>query len=280
MSADSVKIRNLTRAELDMAVQWAADEGWNPGLHDDEAFWAQDPQGFFGTEQDGQIVNTVSAVRYGESYAFCGFFITRPGLRHQGLGRQVVPFIFEQLGGRIVGGDGVVAMQDYYRRLGFELAFRSVRCRSQAEGNPSGKSTDLAAIPFEQILEYDNTCFPEPRPDFLRKWITMPGSHALGIVESNKLSGYGVIRPCREGWKIGPLFADNPDIAEALFLDLRANADSGPVFLDVPLNNTAAEAMADHYGMQRVFETGRMYKNGTPPWRDENIFGITTFELG
>ena len=47
MSAASVKIRNLTRSELDMAVQWAADEGWNPGLQDAGAFWAQDPQGFF-----------------------------------------------------------------------------------------------------------------------------------------------------------------------------------------------------------------------------------------
>ncbi len=280
MSAASVKIRNLTRSELDMAVQWAADEGWNPGLHDADAFWAQDSQGFFGIEQDGRIVNTVSAVRYGDSYAFCGFYITRPGLRNQGLGARMVPFVFERLGKRIIGGDGVLAMQDYYKSLGFELAFRSVRCQGDGGTDPSNQSVELATLPFDHVLAYDSLCFPEPRPEFLRKWIAMPGSHALGILTNGKLGGYGVIRPCRLGWKIGPLFADNPEIAEALYLDLRAKADSGPVFLDVPLNNSAAEAMADRYGMQRVFETGRMYKNGLPPWRDELVFGITTFELG
>lgn len=280
MGSANINIRNLTRQELDMAVQWAADEGWNPGLHDADAFWAQDPGGYYGIVQDGQIVNTVSAVRYGDSYAFCGFFITRPGLRNKGLGQKMIDHIFERLGSRITGGDGVVAMQDYYKTLGFELAFRSVRCQGEAGGQPSGKSIDLATIPLDQILTYDQRCFPAPRPDFLAKWIAIPGGSAFGIAEGGGLAGYGVIRPCGVGYKIGPLFAESPDIAEALYLDLRAKAPSGPVFLDVPLNNSAAEAMADLYGMERVFETGRMYRNGFPTWRDSAVFGITTFELG
>lgn len=42
------KIKTMTREELDIAVEWAAREGWNPGVHDADAFYAADPNGFFG----------------------------------------------------------------------------------------------------------------------------------------------------------------------------------------------------------------------------------------
>ena len=34
-------IRQMTRAELELALEWAAEEGWNPGLHDAAAFMRQ-----------------------------------------------------------------------------------------------------------------------------------------------------------------------------------------------------------------------------------------------
>ena len=41
-----MNIRLMTRDELDTLVDWAACEGWNPGLDDAEVFWATDPEGF------------------------------------------------------------------------------------------------------------------------------------------------------------------------------------------------------------------------------------------
>jgi hypothetical protein len=39
-------IRPMTEADLAIAVDWAAAEGWNPGLGDAAPFRAEDPQGF------------------------------------------------------------------------------------------------------------------------------------------------------------------------------------------------------------------------------------------
>ena len=39
----SFEIRTMTGAELDFAIDLAAAEGWNPGLHDADAFYAADP---------------------------------------------------------------------------------------------------------------------------------------------------------------------------------------------------------------------------------------------
>ena len=35
--SNGLATRNMTRAEVDELVGWAAAEGWNPGLHDAEA---------------------------------------------------------------------------------------------------------------------------------------------------------------------------------------------------------------------------------------------------
>jgi hypothetical protein len=89
-----------------------------------------------------------------------------------------------------------------------------------------------------------------------------------------------VIRDCREGCKIGPLFADDDEAALILFRALAATRPGRPIILDVPVPNEAAVALARSHGMQPVFETARMYKGTAPDLSLSSIYGITTFELG
>jgi hypothetical protein len=95
------------------------------------------------------------------------------------------------------------------------------------------------------------------------------------------LNGYGVIRPCRTGYKIGPLFADTAAIAESLFLALKSKI--GPndlVFLDVPEINDKALELAETCNMRVMFETARMYNLKIPDLPIKRIYGVTSFEVG
>jgi Acetyltransferase (GNAT) domain len=89
-----------------------------------------------------------------------------------------------------------------------------------------------------------------------------------------------VIRPARDGHKIGPLVADDRAAAEAVFAALVAAAGGGDVYLDVPSVNREAVALAQDHGLAPVFETARMYTGSIRPVRMERVFGVTTFELG
>ena len=68
MDAKDLIIRRMTKDELVLALDWAADEGWNPGLFDAESFHAADPDGFLLGELDGEPIGSVSAVRYGTEF--------------------------------------------------------------------------------------------------------------------------------------------------------------------------------------------------------------------
>ena len=101
----------MTRDDLDRALDWAREEGWNPGLEDAAAFHAADPTGFLMGTLDGDPVSSISVVKYGEDFAFLGLYICRPDLRGRGYGMRVWRAGMEHAGDRVVGLDGVPAQQ-------------------------------------------------------------------------------------------------------------------------------------------------------------------------
>lgn len=274
----------MRRHEIPLAIDWAAQEGWNPGLHDAECFYTADPDGFLIAEVDGQPVGCISAVSYAGRFGFIGLYIVAPAWRGQGIGLCLWNEAMERLTGQVVGLDGVPAQQANYRRSGFTLAWNNARMAGTARPNGEGTPPQivrLADVDFAALCRQDLSVFPAPRDAFLRAWSTMPDSAGLAWVESGELRGWGVIRQCREGHKIGPLVADTPAIASALFAALGSTVPVGnAVFLDVPMPNPNALALVEANGMSSVFETARMYAGPAPACDLNTVYGITTFELG
>lgn len=283
----------MSRHDLELAIEWAATEGWNPGLHDADCFYAADPQGFFMGFLGDEPIGSISAVKYGTTFGFIGLYIVRPPFRGCGYGLQLWQTALVYLQGRTIGLDGVVAQQANYLKSGFKLAYRNIRYEGiskGAQGSDRGHPdiTDisfdcvpLASLPIEQVLQYDRPFFPDDRTRFLKTWLAQSASSGTGCLVDQRLKGYGLIRRCRQGFKVGPLLADTPQIAEAIFLALTNQIETDhPFYLDVPTVNSAAVALARRYNLRSIFETARMYTNSAPALPMDKLFGVTTFELG
>jgi ribosomal protein S18 acetylase RimI-like enzyme len=277
----TLTIRAASEEEFATAVDWAAAEGWNPGLDDLAAFHGVDPAGFLMGFAGDKPVSSISVVRYGRGFGFLGFYIVHPDHRGTGLGIATWRAGMEHLGERTVGLDGVVAQQHNYRKSGFVLAGNNLRHTGTVaiDKAPAGvrraTATDVTAL-----AAYDRRHFPAPRDGFVRDWVTGPRT-ALIADRDGYIAGYGVIRACRTGFKIGPLFADDETVAYDLFVALCASLD-GPaeVSLDTPDGNQSAVRLAERFGLAPVFETARMYRGPAPASPTSSVFGVTTFELG
>jgi ribosomal protein S18 acetylase RimI-like enzyme len=268
--------------EIAIAVDWAAAEGWNPGLADAACFATVDADGFFIGELDGAPAAMVSCVNYDASFAFIGFYMVRADLRGRGYGLRLWKSAVAHAGQRVIGLDGVVAQQPNYKKSGFALAYANVRYGGilAAPGAPAAATTALTDVPLAVVAASDRTVFPAPRAAFLRAWIDAPGHLGRALLRDGRLVAWGVIRPCRTGHKIGPLVADDRAAAETVLAALLAARGGGEIFLDVPSVNREAVALAQGLGLTPVFETARMYTGAIPQLRLERVFGVTTFELG
>jgi hypothetical protein len=139
----------------------------------------------------------------------------------------------------------------------------------------------LSSFPFEALNAYDSAIFGADRLAFLRCWVRQPQSIAIGVRRGRTLSGYAVMRRARSGFKIGPLFADDERLADALFTRLAAQVPRDTsLYLDVPEANAPAVDLAKKHGMAIVFETARMYAGPPVDMPVHRVFGVTTFELG
>lgn len=283
MTTPEFAIAQSTAEDVALALDWAAVEGWNPGLHDAHVFAAADPTGFLIGSLGDEPVGTISMVKYGTTFAFLGLYIVRPEHRGYGYGMALWRAALASAAGRNIGLDGVLAQQDNYRRSGFRLAYRNVRYegRRAAAGAIDARVVPLSTIPWQEVLAYDRALFPEERAAFLRAWVGQPQAKALAVVRDHRIAGYGVVRACRRGHKVGPLFADDPGLAEALWHGLSMYVpESSDMILDVPEPNAAAIALAERHGLTVSFETARMYTGPAPALPLHRLFGVTTFELG
>lgn len=274
--------------QFSTVIDWAAGEGWNPGLDDLDVFHQTDPAGFLIGWIDGTPVSSISVVRYADGFGFLGFYIVHPAFRAQGIGMATWNAGIEHLGNRTIALDGVVDQQANYRKSGFAYVGRNVRFVGQSYPNfqiPPNLSVRPARqddLPAIQLL--DRRCFAAPRDGFVQTWCLPKNEitrYTYVAVDDGKLQGVGTIRKCRNGYKIGPLFCENPKVAKALFSTLFSEVTDGhEISLDVPASNLQAMQLAQNAGMRTEFETARMVR-GTAPDIDWNaVYGITSFELG
>jgi ribosomal protein S18 acetylase RimI-like enzyme len=280
MTPDGFRVRVMQPPELAVAIDWAAAEGWNPGLSDASCFAGVDPDGLLLGEIDGEPAATITVVNYDHQLAFLGFYIVRPDRRGRGYGRRIWQAGMAHACGRVVGLDGVLAQQENYRKSGFTLAHRNIRYGGRIDALAPSAAIPIKDVSFDLIEADDRTVFPASRPAFLRCWMGAPGHAGRALLRDGCLKAWGVIRPCRRGHKIGPLVADDLPSAEAVLRALIGDVGAGEVFLDVPEPNRAAIRLADHHGLLPKFETARMYTGAIRPVALARVFGVTTFELG
>ena len=276
-------VRTMKNNEVALAIELATKEGWNPGLNDAEIFYQADPEGFLVGELYQEPIATISAVKYGDNFGFIGFYLVRDEYRGKGYGIKIWKEAMERLRGRNIALDGVIEQQDNYKKSGFKYSYSNIRYEgiTKLTADPDIPCINISSMLFDEVKEYDSDFFPETRVEFLKKWVNQPQGISLAVLNNNSLSGYGVIRKCYKGYKIGPLFADTSLVADSLFNSLISKVEpEQPVYLDIPEVNKDAQRLIARHKMNKVFQTARMYTSEPPNISLNRTYGVTTFELG
>lgn len=274
-------IAPMSTADLAIVADWAAAEGWNPGLDDVEAFHRVDPGGFLMGWLGDRPIAAISVVRHSPAYAFLGFYLCHPDHRGQGHGLAIWKAGMARLKGITVGLDGVVAQQDNYRRSGFAFAHQTQRIEGAVTGRRHDGFYVAGPNDLPDMLALDAAVQGVRRDGFVRCW-SLPVTTRQTLIRrsADGIDAMGTIRACRTGHKIGPLICPDLDTAIALVESLAALLEASQVILDIPDPNPMGKKLASAFDLSASFAVARMYKGSAPKRKLTRLFGESTFELG
>jgi Acetyltransferase (GNAT) domain len=95
-------------------------------------------------------------------------------------------------------------------------------------------------VDFDKLIDYDNKCFVSqnfaPRREFLRLWTQVPGGATyVAQDDDGHVIGYGCRRPAIPPSEhlVGPLYAENVQVAEAILSKLCSDVSGDDVTLQI-----------------------------------------------
>ncbi len=275
-------IRNFNLQEMVFPMEVAYKEGWNPGLYDGVAFYQADPEGFFLAEQAGGMVGGISAVNYGDKLVFIGNHFVLPPFRGQGIGKALWEHGMKVAGHRLIGINGLPEGKSFYESYGFQAAYNVIRYggRIFSEARFSEDIYPAQDIDLGQLADYDAGFFGFPRKAFLKTWLETPAMESVCLLKEGKLQGWGCMRRCRRGWRLGPVFAQHHSFAEEILRHLALKTFGEQVYMDITEANVQSIRLAFAMGMVPWGARLRLYKGGVPKEPLEKIYGFTTLDIG
>ena len=275
-------IRKLTLPEMVFPMEVAYKEGWNPGLYDGAAFFQADPEGFFLAEADGGMVGGISAVGYENRLAVIGNHFVLPPYRGKGFGKALWDYAVEAAGDRPVRVNGLPDGRAFYASYGFRSLCNIIRYGGSvfAEGRISDDVYSARDIDFRELTAFDAAFFGAPRPGFLKTWLETPAMVSLCLLKEGGIEGWGCMRRCRKGWRLGPVFARNPIFAEELLRTFAMKTIAESVYMDIPESNVQAIRLAFAMGMTPWEARLKLVRGEDAGEPMDQIFGFTTVDLG
>ena len=290
-------IRLISNNEIEKVTDWAKLEGFAPGFDDISIYKNTDKQGIWVGCLNNEPIGSIACVKYNHSYGFIGLFIVKREFRKQGYGLMLWKHALNYLKDiDCIGLEAAPARLNDYQKWGFKQSSITNRWKLYGfdnlpkqnfykDGPHNFKVVPGHEISSEAVLNYDSQREPSPRPHFLNDWLKNSFGTVNALIDDNGMChGFGRIRPCilqnnKKGWRIGPLLADTPPLAELLIRKL-VKGLGREILLDCPGLNPYANYLLSNLGFDEISKTYRMYKGVQPPFPMNQVYGLACLELG
>lgn len=281
-----MQIRTMTAADIVAGMRLKAQAGWNQLPSDWERFLQLQPDGCFVAEDEGQVVGTTVACRFG-SVAWIAMVLVDEARRGHGIATRLMQHAIEH--SEAAGATSVLLQatplgERVYRKLGFvpEHTFWLMAGPLPPIIPEPGNVVVSTATPaeLEEIAALDCQITGTSRRRLLEALGQASPCGMLVACCDKQLAGYGLIRPGSIAPRIGPLVAATPEAGTALIEHLASHCAGQRVIIDMPEDNPHAVEWAARHGLVRQRPLLRMVR-GQPIKEDPSrVWASTGPELG
>ena len=284
-------------------LQARAAEKRRPAIDDVDCFLACDSTALSVGELDSKPIGTCAVFKYQDGYRHGGAYFIEHNYRKYGYGTQL---LFETIrkSEPITNFSAYAPLrmvETYKKSLGIQILhvceihdINSITALKNLQGISMDASYHVKQVPdvdFETLCNYDKFTFGYNRQPFLYKWLYSPASlSCVALNNQGFIVGYVVARESvvpNEGYKIGPLFCENINIAQVLLqsvfkqINEQGTSTSNSVHISCPVDrDPQVRQLLKILDSSHVQTLPFMANNDYLKGRIDKWFAITSFETG
>ncbi|GIX68107.1 uncharacterized protein CDAR_197241 [Caerostris darwini] len=267
-------------------------------VHDVEStiktFWEMDSNGVKVVESEkGEIMGACAFIRNQDLY-FGGLYCVRPKFQGLGIGIEVWNACMDHVGPHNAALNAVPGKMELYRdKAGFPIVEDEFFCQKYISTQPVNPHKLTNIIPkdviiepvenqhFPTLYEYDYSIMGYERRLAICLNCREKNSNTYVATQNGRIIGYGTIKTsCMGTARIGPLYADDPLVAEALVKQLIISLPNVNGFVMNTLsNNPFAENILQKLGVPLVENLTRMYRKNKMVVNTSKIYAVFDLNL-
>ena len=272
---------------------------WILGQNELRCAFSCDPSGFFVGELGGKTISYISVVKF-DHFAFVSYFVVEESYRGKGYGRQTWEAGLASVDKDCnVGLASVPNMVGFYEKKGFRQAWvnreyavsasTAAQVLAEPVQLPSGTTIKpITEVTFDALVAYDTAVFGAPRHKYLETLTKLSENIAFAAVNDKGLLGYISSEKMLKGVRIGPLFADNEQVAQGLLqavskavVSRNPHTDTKMTLVVPDINPVAINLVERVLFGESDFQPVHMFSKGIPASMNlPKIFGITSLDIG
>ncbi|KAF8795042.1 uncharacterized protein LOC129989826 [Argiope bruennichi] len=254
-----------------------------------------DPQGINVVESEaGELVGACCFIRNSDDLYFGGLYCVRPKYQGTGLGIHVWNACMDHVGPRNAALNAVPGKTELYRdKSGFPIVETEFKCQKNFTMESVDPDNLSNIIPQGVIIEsvqdyhlpamfdYDFSVVGYDRQFALALNCQEENSRTFVAMKNGDCVGFGTIKlTCLGAGRVGPLYADDPAVAEALLKRLIMSMPHVTGFvMNTVSNNVSARKLLKKLGVPLKEELTRMYRKEKLSADTKKIFALYELNL-
>ena len=253
------QMRHMMTQDIPVGMRLKSLAGWNQ-TSQDWSFLRHSPnETWIAVDPDGQIGGTISITKFRPTLAWIGMVLVFPEFRRQGLATTLMHLSLDRAAHfSCMGLDATETGAKVYEKLGFQATGRFLRMIRPARDTASVKiappmrSMDTEHLPAIIAFDQQNNGFNRSH---LLQYLHQSGHQGAYQGSNDEIQGYCLCRPGSNFTHLGPLLADNPQLAEVLLRNMLKSMPDQPLLIDVPAYNSSWIKILERLGftVQRSF---------------------------
>jgi GNAT superfamily N-acetyltransferase len=283
-----VSLRQMRFEDLEAAMELKNTEGWNQTLSDWELFLEISPESCLVATYQDKVIGTVTGISYENSVAWIGMMLVNRAFRGHGVSKTLMAAVIKTLSAvSSIKLDATPAGYPVYEKLGFKEEYALCRMTIDMWSKPVLDESHwnhvipLNADNIREIFAFDKEAFGSDRSRVLIHAQSQQPDLACMYKQEGRVSGFLLARKGTRYTHMGPLVAENLEVAKILLDYACGHARYVPLVLDVPDSNSKWFSWLETCGFRKQRDLHRMFlKSNLHPGIPERCFLIGGPEFG